>query len=109
MVNPPEEGILKEARDADNNNINNDCTLLSIIPPQLKKISERYKGVCDHEYYISQKNIHLPLLSWCDIYLRKLNDLSQNSQNRRSGEKSNLLFDTYKNSVIPHGRHIYAT
>ena len=37
-----------------------------------------------------------------------INDLSQNAQNRRSGEKANYLFETYKNSVIPHGRHIYA-
>ena len=39
----------------------------------------------------------------------KLNYLSQNVQNRRSGEKPNRLFETYKNSVIPHGFHIYAT
>ena len=39
----------------------------------------------------------------------KLNDLSQNVQNRRSGEKDNFLYDTYQNSVMPHGCHIYAT
>ena len=69
----------------------------------------RYKVMCGCEYCISAKSIHLSLLSWRDIYLRKLNNLSQNSQNRRSGENSNLLFETYKHSVIPHGRHLYAT
>ena len=70
---------------------------------------EWHEVVCDCECCISEEKIHLPLLSWCDLYLRKLNNLSKNSQNRRSGEKSNLLFDTYKNSVMSHGRHIYAT
>ena len=26
---------------------------------------------------------------------------------RRSGEKSNCIYETYKNTVMPHGRHIY--
>ena len=29
-------------------------------------------------------------------------------KNIRSSENSNRLFETYKNSVMPHGRHIYA-
>ena len=41
--------------------------------------------------------------------MRKINDLSQNAQNRSSGENSNILFETYKKSVMPHGRHIYET
>ena len=49
------------------------------------------------------------LISWCDSYFRKLNNLSQNAQNRRSDENANRLFETYKNSVMPHGHHIYAT
>ena len=32
----------------------------------------------------------------------------QNAQNRRSGGKSNRIYETYKNTVMPHGRHIYA-
>ena len=29
--------------------------------------------------------------------------------NRRSSEKSHLIYETYKNTVMPHGSHIYAT
>ena len=58
---------------------------------------------------MSTKIIHSSLLLWRDCYLRKLNNLIQNAQNRRSGEKDNGLFETYKNSVMPHGSHIYAT
>ena len=65
--------------------------------------------MCGCEFCISAKIIHSSLLSWRDRYLRKLKISSQNSQNRRSGEKSNCLFGTYKNSVMPHWRHIYAT
>ena len=48
------------------------------------------------------------MLSWRDRYLKKLKDQSQNAQNRRSGEKSHHIYETYKNTVIPHVRHIYA-
>ena len=58
---------------------------------------------------MSAKIIYSTLLSCRDSYLRKLNNLSKNAQNRRSGEKSDHLFETYINSVIPHGRHIYVT
>ena len=92
IVGPPEEGGLKKAVDSDNNIIISDYTLQSIIPPQLKNMSERHKVMCGLECCIYAKSIHSSLLSWRDLYLRKLNYLSQNAQNRRSGEKSNNLF-----------------
>ena len=48
------------------------------------------------------------MLSWCDRYLKKLKDKSQNTQSRRSGEKAHHIYEIYKNTVIPHGCHIYA-
>ena len=38
---------------------------------------------------------------------KKLKHRSQNAQKRRSGEK-NRIYETYKNTVMPHERHIYA-
>ena len=61
------------------------------------------------EWCIYDKIIHLLLLSWINSYFKNLKDLSQNLQNRRYGEMDNRLFETYKNSVMPHDRHIYAT
>ena len=49
IVSPVEKGVLKEARDADNNTIISDSTLRSIFPPQLKKMSARYKIMCGCE------------------------------------------------------------
>ena len=49
MVSPQEEGELKEAIYADNNIIISDSTLQSILPPQLKKMSARYKVICGCE------------------------------------------------------------
>ena len=40
--------------------------------------------------------------------MQKLKHKNQNSQSRSSGEKANHIYETYKNTVIPHGRHIYA-
>ena len=38
----------------------------------------------------------------------RLKDKSQNSQSRRSGEKAHHIYETYKNTVMQHGRHINA-
>ena len=35
-------------------------------------------------------------------------DKSQNDQSRRSDEKAHYIYTAYKNTVMPHGRHIYA-
>ena len=48
------------------------------------------------------------MLSWRDRYLEKLKDKIKNAQSRRSGEKAHHIYETYKNTVIPHGHHIYA-
>ena len=37
-----------------------------------------------------------------------MKDQRQNAQRRRSGEKAHHIYTAYKNTVIPHGRHIYA-
>ena len=64
--------------------------------------------MCGCECCISSKSIHSSLLSWRDRYFKKIKDQSQNAQNRRSGGKANFLHETYKNTVMTHGRHIYA-
>ena len=40
--------------------------------------------------------------------LKKFKYFSQNAQNRRYEEKSDRIYETYTNTVIPHGHHIYA-
>ena len=106
LVSDPDNGVLKESRDAENNIIVSDSTLRSLLPPQLKKMSSRYKVVCGCECFISAKGIHSSLFSWRDRYFEKLKDQSQNSQNKKSGEKSNRIYETYKNTVMPHGIYI---
>ena len=64
--------------------------------------------MCGGECCISAKIMHSPLLSWRDRYLKKLKDKSLNDQNKRTGEKLNRIYETYKNTVVPHGRHIYS-
>ena len=86
-VSDPNDGGIKDAMDEDDNIIINDSKLGSLMPPQLKQISARYKVVCGCECFISAKNIHSSLLSWRDRYLKKLRDESQNDQSRSSGEK----------------------
>ena len=64
--------------------------------------------MCGCECCISTKSIHSSLLSWRDRYLKKLKDQSQNAKSRSSGEKAHHKYTTYKNTVMPHGHHIYA-
>ena len=52
--------------------------------------------MCGCECFIYSKIINSSLLSWHDHYHKKLKDQIQNSQNRRSGEKSNRVYESYK-------------
>ena len=108
LVSDPVDCGLKEARDAENNIIISDYTLCSLFSPQLKKILSRYKVMCGCECCIYAKGINSSLISWRDWYLKKLKDQSQNDQNRRSGGKSNCIYEKYKNTFMPLGNHIYA-
>ena len=42
------------------------------------------------------------------MYLEKLKHKIKNSQGRNSGEKAHHIYETYKNTVMPLGRHMYA-
>ena len=70
LVSDPNNGGLKYARDEDDNIIISDSTLRSLLPPQLKQISARYKVMCGCECCISDKIIHSSLISWSDRYLK---------------------------------------
>ena len=102
------DGGLKDARDEDGKIIISDSTLRSLLPPKLKQMSARYKIMCGCEFFIPAKSIHSSLLSWCDRHLKKLKDQIQNAQSSSSGEKAHHIYTTYKNTVMPHGSHIYA-
>ena len=66
LVSDPNDGGLKDARDENNKIIISDSTLCSLLPPQLKQMSARYKVMCGCECCISAKSIHSSLLSWSD-------------------------------------------
>ena len=108
LVSDPNDGGLKDARDENGKIIISDSTLHSLLPPQLKQMSARYNIMWGFECCISAKMIHSLLLSWRDRCLKKLKDKIQNTQSRRSGEKAHHIYTTYKNTVTPHRRHIYA-
>ena len=107
LVSDPNDGGFKDARDKDDNIIISDYTLRSLFPPQLKQIAAHYKIMCGCECCISDKIIHSALISWNDRYLEKIKYKSQNAQSRRSSEKVHHVYETYKNTVMPHDNHIY--
>ena len=79
LVNDPNDGDLKDSRDEYGKIIISDSTLCSLLQPQLKQMSARYKIMCGCECCIYDKSIHSSFLSWCDRYLKKLKDQSQNA------------------------------
>ena len=58
LVSDTNDGGLKYARNEDDNIIISDSTLRSLLPPQLKKMSARYKVMCGCECCIYDKSIH---------------------------------------------------
>ena len=58
LLSDPNDDGLKDARDKDDNIIINDSTLRSLLSPQSKQISARYKVMCGCECCISAKSIH---------------------------------------------------
>ena len=107
-MSDPNYGGLKDARDGDDIIIISDSKLSSLLPTQLKQVSAQYKVMCGCECYISAKSIHSSFLSWRVRYLKMLKYQIQNAQNRSSSEKSHHIYETFKNTLMTHGRHIYA-
>ena len=52
--------------------------------------------------------MHESLLLWNERFF-KLKNKSCNAQNRRYGEMYNCLFETYTNTVMTHGKHMFQT
>ena len=63
LVSDPKNGGLRDSRDEDGKFIISDSTLRSLLPPQLKTMSARYKIMCGCECCIYAKIIHSSLLS----------------------------------------------
>ena len=70
LVSDPNDDVLKDARYEYGKIIISGSTFRSLLPPQLKQMSARYKVICGCECCISAKSIHSSLLSWRDIYLK---------------------------------------
>ena len=68
LVSDSNECGKNNARDEDKIIIISDFILRSMLTPQLKQMSERYKVTCGCECYISAKIIHSLLLSWINRY-----------------------------------------
>ena len=58
LVSDTNDGGLKNSRDENDNIIISDFIFRSLLPPQLKQISARYKIMCGCECCISAKSIH---------------------------------------------------
>ena len=65
--------------------------------------------MCGCDCSISTKSMHYSLLTWRCSHMEQLKDQSHNMQNISYGKISSSIFETYTNSVGPHGFHIHNT
>ena len=72
-------------------------------------MTSRYKVICSCECFIYAKSMHSSLLTWRDCRLKHPKDIIHNAQNRKSGEISSRIFETYENVVRPNSCHIFNT
>ena len=96
MVSTPEEEGTEGIKRRVYNIIICDSTLRNILSPQLNNMTAQYKLMRGCECCISSKSMHSYLLTWRDRHIKHLKYISHNEQNRRSGELSSHLFETYK-------------
>ena len=71
-------------------------------------MSPRYKVMRGCECYIYAKSIHSSLLSWRERYLKNSRISAKMFKTEGLGKKKICIYETFKNAVMPHGRHIYA-
>ena len=64
--------------------------------------------MCGYECFISSKIVHSSLLSWRDRSYKKAQGSKPKFSKKKVWGKYNLIYEIYKNTVMPHGRHIYA-
>ena len=64
--------------------------------------------MCGCKCCIYAKSIHLLLLSWHDPYFKKPDIKVSMLKTEVLVKKKICIYETYKNRLIPHVRHIYA-
>ena len=92
-----------------NNIIISDSKLRTILPPQFKKMSARYKVMFWYECCISDKIINSSLITWRSCSLKQLKYQSHNAQNRRYDEIESRILEACANSGRPHDFYIHNT
>ena len=63
--------------------------------------------MCGCKFCISDKSKYSSLLSWQDLYLKNSMISAKMLKTEGPGKMKILIYETYKNTVIPHRRHIY--
>ena len=109
MIILPEEDVLKEEIDTENNIIKRNSALCNIMTPQLNTMSACYKVIPGCKCCIFSKNMHYLLLTWHDLYLKQIKGRRHYVQNRRSNKIASDSFETYNNTVKKHLCQIHNT
>ena len=101
-------GRLKEERYEDDNIIISDSTLHSLFPPQFKNVIKIKGHVWLQILHICQSYAFV-ITVMARSYLKNSRISARMLKSEGMGKKKICIYETYKNTVMPLGRHIYAT
>jgi len=72
MIKPVSEGGLEGAIDDDGKQIVSDTMLRSLLPKNMRRMTERHKMMCSCEVCITPKRLQLTLNSWRQRFLKQM-------------------------------------
>ena len=97
MAQPPLG--LKEALDQKGNCLISDTSLNSLMPPNVKKMSNKYKMMCGCEICILIKGMQNDLNAYRLLLLRKFEN--------KNGKKAKIKAKAYKKYAYDNDEHLY--
>ena len=84
-----------------------DTALHYMMPPQVRKFSNKHKIMCGCEVCITDNSVHTSLLAWRIQVATKLQKQAENAGNCRSAGALQQRFQSYRDQIMVNGEHKY--
>jgi hypothetical protein len=104
LVLAAEKGDLPGLLDLNGRIVVSDTSLRNILPPQLRRATERHKQMCGCETCLTPRSHQQSLNSWRDRHLRQLKENEENELVVENKIVMQQQYTTYKGFVRPEGR-----
>lgn len=96
---------LAEARDSEGKPLISDTALCALLPPNVRKMTEKYKKMCGCEPCISVTQLHMSLNSCRLCHLKCLRESGR--QATREGQRARTRANDYANVIYANDQHLH--